>query len=369
MYAELDHLPSVGLGADNNNIISRATKPRFSTEEFPRDTYGQDTIDLWKHTAGRSKPWRQLPLSTRPKRANQKTQHQRTSKPQITTPAVQRPANFECHEKCRVPIRRPKARQSLHEELLSHEDEPEMLHCLHAQSVFASVDAEGGASPYDVEPERPFILSVWEATSLAHGIKDTERFLPLNLTFKRGWSLVRFLRDESHADVYSASRTMGCPGHMLGTQLEAHVFLHEDHGRPQHYAKRHKNRLRKTGNCLDTFWHDDRRVFIMSVPQAPDTFRLQNNESEFPCLVDQKVWAEKAAKRQREVRRQPTYAAVLRKSPVDALLGEHAQKVDTVYAKEMAQINFVTVKKRQKQRSKRQAQRESKRLHVENHGW
>lgn len=265
-------------------------------------------------------------------------------------------------------MRRPKARQSLHEEPLSDEDEPEMLHCLHAQSVFSSVDAEDEASPYDVEPERPFILSLWEATSLAHGIKGTERFLPLNLTFRRGWRLVRFLRDESHADVYFASRTMECPGHKLGTRLEAHVFLQEDHGRPQHYAKRHKNRLRKTGNCLDTFWYNDRHVYILSIPQAPHTFRLQNSESEFPWLVDQKLWAEKTAKRQREFRRNPTYAAMLQKSPVESLVGEHAQKVETVYAKEMAEIDRITAKRRQKQRGKRQAQRASKSLRVERHG-
>lgn len=378
------HLNDSACEADRNTNPDDTETLNFPNL-YSRDKCGSQLLTFWKSTAGKSKSWRRLPGPATPpyKERGSKDRYRQYDARQCSSQALSLPETFlrahqgKLHPLIRdvtqyhTPSKRPKQDRLLHYGCICDHYAADLLwedRAIETQdptnSTHQTIDQDD-----QLEPGNIFIRLKWDGWDLANVHEHLERSLPRGLRFRNGWCLGSFIRDESLTDVYSVSQETDVSCHNVELYLEAHVFVTGCDGRLESYAKRHKIRMRKSRNCLDTFWYDDRHVFILSIPQAPHTFRLQNSESEFPCLVDQKVWAEKTAKRQREFRRNSTYAAMLQKSPVESLVGGHAHKVDTAYVKEIAEIDRITAKKRKKQRCKRQAQRASKKLHVESHGY
>jgi hypothetical protein len=364
-------------GKTDNNIDETGAVSKVHTIGM----YGQDTLDFWKRTAGKNKSWRRSPaVATQPHNLRcLKRGYRQSFEIGISNLAVSLPATFlraqyrnmrllsssiACHQ---VLGRKPK--QDAHPILECHYRDNEEHLCWDDRDIVAhdqsSVDHDDIDQHDQLGPGDAFIQLTW---NLANVDGHTGRFLPRGLRFRNGWCFGAFVRDESFADVYSVSQETidSCLARRF--DLEAYHFLHGLYGKSEHYAVEHKKRMHKSGNCMDTFWYNDRHIFIMNIPQAPNLLRCRNTEQEYPALVNQKAWAKKMVQTQRALRRRPTYAAVLSKPVIEPPITELPHSSDTTYAKEMSRIDLVIAKKRQKQRSKRQVQRESKRLHLENHG-
>lgn len=351
---------------------------------YSRDKCGTQLLSFWKSTAGKSKSWRRLPGSTTPpyKERGSKDRCRQYNAKKCSSQALSLPETFlRAHQgrlhpliryvtQYHTPSKRQKQDRLLDYGCICDHSETDLLwedQKIETQdptnSTHQTIDQDD-----QLEPENIFIRLTWDGRDLANVHEHLGRSLPRGLQFRNGWCLGSFIRDESFTDVYSVSQETDVSCHNVELDLEAHVFTTRYDGHSESYARRHKNRLRKSGNCLDTFWYNDQHVFIMSVPQGPDTFRLRNNESEFPCWINEKVWAEKLAKRQRGFRGRPSYASVLQKPSMEHVVTGLAQEFNTVFARDMARTSLVTAKRRQKQWSKRQAQRASKSLQVESHG-
>ncbi|KAF2831417.1 hypothetical protein CC86DRAFT_401943 [Ophiobolus disseminans] len=215
------------------------------------------------------------------------------------------------------------------------------------------------------EPSSAFIRLTWKDTFLTNGTGQLERFLPTNLLFRSGWRIDRFLRNDSHSDVYSLSPTRySIPDSGPKQDLEAHVFLDEYHGNCENYARRQKRRMQESGNCLDTFWYNGRHVFIMNVPrQPPQQFKMRNVEEEFPTLIDPRKCKEHAALQRRNFHGRPSFAAIIgRKTPDTRVVFQPRSmpQVKTAFEKELEQIEKTRRKKQEKQRLKRRTQRDRK---------
>jgi hypothetical protein len=217
------------------------------------------------------------------------------------------------------------------------------------------------------DPGNMFLRLTWDGTSLLYGIPKVERLLPTGLVFPSGWRIGEFLRNESFADVYALDYAGS--DHAISHRkngLEAHVFLNRYHGNAETYVKKHKTRMRTTGNCLDTFWHEGKHVFVMGVPRKNIRFKLRNSEKEFPSLVDQKSWMAKATRRQRQHMKKPTYAAVLKSTSTQYVISQEEQEAvqpTTALERELRLLEERMEKKRHKQWARRRAQRHERRAH------
>jgi hypothetical protein len=218
------------------------------------------------------------------------------------------------------------------------------------------------------DPGNMFLKLTWNGAYLLYGIPKVERLLPTGLVFRSGWRVTWFLRNESFADVYALDYTgsdYAISNHKNG--LEAHVFLSHYHGgNAKTYVQKHKRRMQATGNCMDTFRHEGKHVFVMGVPRKDDRFKLPKNEKEFPSLVDQKSWTAKTTRRQREQMKKPTYAAVLKSTSTQHVFSQKGQKAVqpmTALERELRLVEEKKEKKRHKQWARRRAQRHERRVH------
>ncbi|KAF2035807.1 hypothetical protein EK21DRAFT_84213 [Setomelanomma holmii] len=345
------------------------------------DIVGANMLSVWKNTAGRSKSWRRCAKAPSSKLSqNQKMRSNglkiahHFSKAPLWVPVV-----FIRFERGRHPsksvriwryqeTRSPKETESIDEiTLLNRSGEtasPEKkdAHDLPVQRMKLIDPRRDGISASNPEPGKPFMRLTWKDRTLIHGTVQLDRFLPSGLMFRSGWRIVDFCRNDNHADIYflraDGARTEGEPC------LEAHVFLDEYHGNSETYAKRQKSRMRESGNCLDSFWYEGRHIFIMQVPKQMPQFRLKNTEDEFPSLVHRRKCIAYVALQRRVLRGKPSYAAVAGQTRGRQMMLQEPRSMPlakSALEKELEQIEKTRVKKKEKQRCKRQAAREANR--------
>lgn len=139
-----------------------------------------------------------------------------------------------------------------------------------------------------------------------------ERFLPMRLRFSSGWIVNGFLRNDSHADVYSIRDTnFRRPSFDHKAKFEAHVFLKEYHGNCETFAKRQKKCIRESGLCQEVFWYVGRHVFIVRVLEQKPSCVIGLSNIDFPSLVDQEVLVKRFARERTTSRRKPFYATIV----------------------------------------------------------
>jgi hypothetical protein len=213
-----------------------------------------------------------------------------------------------------------------------------------------------------------FLKLTWNGANFLYEIPKVERLLPTGLVFCSGWRIGEYLRNESFADVYALDYT-GSDYAISDRKngLDANVFLSHYHGgNAKTYVQKHKRRMQATGNCMDTFRHEGKHVFVMSVPRKNNRFKLRNSEKKFPSLVDQKSWMAKATRRQREHMKKPTYAAVLESTSTQYVISQEEQEAvqpTTALERELRLVEERKEKKRHKQWARRRAQRHERRAH------
>jgi hypothetical protein len=142
--------------------------------------------------------------------------------------------------------------------------------------------------------------------------------------------------------------------------IEAHVFLDEFHGNCEVYARRHKIRIRKSGDCIETFWYGARHVFVMRCEKKLEPFRLRNTEDEYPRLVDQRNCSDVAASQRQSFRARPSYTAIAGRKPSKSDVIHHPtlafEGIDAL-DKELERIEKMRSRKAEKQRVMRREQR------------
>jgi hypothetical protein len=328
----------VGDGSPNTEAIRDANVSR-SFETLPVvDVYGRKLLHLWKCSAGRHKSWRRYPRPT-----TQMYEQQRWSEwkrrcidhmlsmsvvwlPSAMLRSCQREACTRINRLVRrqSPDRSARRRESLAIDDTFDRNEGAISEYLNGKDCARQSKAKslerGIEGDHDLVPGHAFIRFTWKDNTLTNGVGQLDRFLPTGLLFCSGWRIGDFIRNDSHADVYSLS--MNNIHHCepdITSSLEAHVFLDEYHGNSQTFANRHKARMRRSGHCLDIFWHEGRHVFINEVQRERQLFKLRNNEEEFPSLISRKKCMKHIALQRRSFRGMPSFAAIVKYSPLQAV--------------------------------------------------
>jgi hypothetical protein len=343
--------------------------------------HGQTSIDVWRNTAGRSKSWRRCPKSVATGASH--TKHARrvvkySEKGFAKSPLWVPSAFVRSGQGPRARhVERPVERRG------SSWDSSRMQGA-DRYGVFDNVEFAMGNSrsckaPADAESKTParnhveadrnvaepgiaFLRFTWKDKVLTDGIGQLDRFLPTGLQFRAGWRIDGFLRNDSHADVYTLThiRTIHSKAKPKG-RLEAHVFLDEYHGNCAVYAKRQQSRMQESGHCLDIFWYGERRILVMEVAADAPWFRLRNTEEEFPSLVDPRMCMEHAALQRRCLRGKPSFAAIVGKRRPEVGVVRQVRSMPqekTQLERELEQIEKTRLKKAEKQRAKRRQQRD-----------
>ena len=345
------------------------------------DVTGQMSLDVWRGTAGNSKSWRRYPKAIASKQFRRKHTlskridvERRFDKALEWVPSAfvrsqhaERPSRMERIVRCRTPC--PRSQKMRHVD----------PHQLHAGNDFVIPERKCGdvsqAPHSEVQrlgrdtagndtrgPASVFIRFTWKNKILTNGVGQLDRFIPTGLLFRSVWRVDEFLRNESHADVYSLTNARIDPSRDERTAvLEGHVFLDEYHGNSEVYAKRQKTRMRESGNCLDAFWYNGRHIMVMKVLKQLSPFRLRNTEEEFPSLIDRGTCMVHVALQRRCFRGKPTYAAITGSRP-PAREAARLPSPKTVLEKEIEKIEKARLKKAHKQKWKRQVQRDARRF-------
>lgn len=216
-------------------------------------------------------------------------------------------------------------------------------------------------------PGKMFLRLTWEDRVLVGNFGLVDRFLPAGLIFCKQWLVQEFLRNDSYADVYRVVEA--CPSPQAGPklELEAHIFLNLCHENSGMYARRRTMRMRKSGNCVKSFWNNNRNILIMNVPEQLPCFLLRKTEEEFPSLVSQDAWVKEAKfwRRCRKVKR--TYAAVVReccRNDESEKSSEPSQRQEISTekgdARDMGQFQKSHERETEKRRARRKKQRRFK---------
>lgn len=364
-----------------NNIFHPSSTDTIADQHA---THGQSSLTTWKRAAGRSKSWKLVPKSTAPKptlhrqaRQNLDALEHQFAKSPLWLPAtfLRAQAKKTSPRLGRVVVWR-QGSESIPERARRYDPH---IHDFGGTPVVGSsrfytagTDQEAGAQTSGTttakgvgyEPGGAFIRFTWKDNVLIDGIGQLDRFLPIGLVFRNRWRVTGFLRNESFADVYSLNNPLGVRS--LATvplRLEVHVFLDEYHGNCAVYARRLRDRMLHSGNCLDIFWYGDRHVAVMRIQEKPTEFRLHITEKEFPILVNPDKCNDQVALRRRRFRGKPSFAAVVGgrwpgvSSDCQPMLMSEGK---SPLAKELERIEKARLKKAQKQRAKRQSQRDTR---------
>jgi hypothetical protein len=300
---------------------------------------GRKQLHIWKCSAGRSKSWRRFPrlrMQAYDQQAWRKWRRRKQSALEHTfaAPLVWLPSALLRSQSVgslprteRLPYRhfkdrRPKKHRCIridhayeHDEGITHHQADETL----PKGLTERLDSSGNRDDGTV-PGNAFIRFIWKDKTLVNGVGQLDRLLPTGLLFRSGRRIVKLIRNDSHADVYSLSidNIRHCEPEITSS-LEAHVFLDEYHGNSQTFANRQKARMRRSGHCLDIFWYEGRHVFINKIRRERQLFKLRNNEEEFPSLVSQKKCMKHIALQRRSFRGMPSFAAIVKYSPLQAV--------------------------------------------------
>ena len=211
--------------------------------------------------------------------------------------------------------------------------------------------------PYLGEPAPIFIRFTWQNKSLIRSSGEVDRFIAPNILLQGKWRVGNFIRNDSHADVYSVLHVDRHP-----YTAEAHFFLDQFYGNGDTYAKRYKARKRNNGECVDSFWYRGRNVFVIRVQEVKERFNFRNTEKEFPSLVQ---LGERNGKRSLQTLRsgtRATYAAVVTMALQDKQENRSANISTGPLPKHHKTTNMVerahktrSTKQREKRRAKRAA--------------
>ncbi|KAJ6285556.1 hypothetical protein J3E71DRAFT_373735 [Bipolaris maydis] len=355
---------------------------RIETKVEWRTAHGRSSLKKWRRAAGKSKSWKPYPKMKEPKhtRRNGRRRSSNGTEYRSIKPLLWLPATFLRSQKKEKPswsgrISRPREidsvpRQSRYHDSCNHnfEDTPIAPHGKYHTTASWNVQTRGSKpeifEDINEEPAGAFIRFTWKDKILTNGTGQLDRFLSASSILHSYWHVTSFLRNESFADVYSLSKPPFTPSSAEPeASLEAHVFLDEYHGNCAVYASRSKNRMRQSGNCLDTFWHNGRHVFIMKIPKKPTLFKLRNSEEEFPVLVDQNKCNEQVALQRRRFRSRPSFAAMAGGGWPNANSEFRPVQMDerkSPLEKELERIEKARMKKAERQRVKRKLQREER---------
>ncbi|EMD86331.1 hypothetical protein COCC4DRAFT_193557 [Bipolaris maydis ATCC 48331] len=347
-----------------------------------RTAHGRSSLKNWRRGAGKSKSWKLCSKSTVPKqtrlnasRRSSKGVVYRSAQPPLWLPAAfirsqtAKKSSWPGYMLRRQDIDSVPRRVRCHDPYThDFEDTPISQHGKHhtkaAQKVKTWESESEIAEDMNGEPAGAFIRFTWKDKILTNRTRQLDRFLSASSILHSYWHVTGFLRNESFADVYSLSKPPFTPSSAEPeASLEAHVFLDEYHGNCAVYASRSKNRMRQSGNCLDTFWHNGRHVFIMKIPKKPTLFKLRNSEEDFPVLVDKNKCNEQVALQRRRFRGRPSFAAMAGGGWPNANSEFRPVQMDerkSPLEKELERIEKARMKKAERQRVKRKLQREER---------
>lgn len=217
---------------------------------------------------------------------------------------------------------------------------------------------EGSVTAHHLlEPPPAFIRFTWEKGVLTKATGELDRFLPTNLLLQRRWRIQSFLRNDSHADVYSVldSTPSRSGTDVSREELEAHILLDEYHGNCDTFVKRRKRRWRESGECAASFWYRRRHVFIIRDSKKIRRFALKNMEEEFPSLIRRREISVPCAVRCRQWCGAETYASAVKAMESD----NNPEKDSRTPAAENDETPVKKDRQRRaaKQRNKRRAKR------------
>jgi hypothetical protein len=150
----------------------------------------------------------------------------------------------------------------------------------------------------DHEPGTAFIRLTWANNNSASLHGHLDRLVAAGSVLCKRWQVVRFARNDNHADVYYVEQIKPCSSRNEHLEkIEAHLFLDEYHGNSKVYARRKQERMQRSDNCRDKFWYRNRLVLVMRVSNVTEPYLLRNTQAEFPILVDQEKLAKALAVR------------------------------------------------------------------------
>ncbi|KAL6703671.1 hypothetical protein ACN47E_009445 [Coniothyrium glycines] len=315
-------------------------------------TMGAKDVARWKKGAGKNKSWKRCPKMMHPPTV----QHKEEDKLRKRAAKASRAMDHFSTSPLWIPhvlvqdSRR--TRQSRGVKLLRYrlrgrgDDEKKSMILDHANETPAENDTpqdnEHTQRPQEPphaidhgEPRPALMRLTWTAASV-NGVGSLERFLAPGLSVRSRWRIARFLRNDSHADVYAMVDALAA-----GRTLEGHYFLPSYQGNGETYAKRHKRRMRGGGHCVASFWFEGRDMLIMRIPVAVGGFRMRSLKREFPPLDTE---AEPGRYGSTVVGRTivPSYADIVRKSlavvdSADQLCKNRSKQVKGTYGKKWKQ--------------------------------
>ncbi|KAF1940318.1 hypothetical protein EJ02DRAFT_495090 [Clathrospora elynae] len=149
---------------------------------------------------------------------------------------------------------------------------------------------------------------MWKDKAIVHEATELDNFLATDLLLQYRWRIQRFVRKDSHADVYSLLDELHPE-----LELEGHYFMAVEIGNCGAYATRKQRRMRESRQYIQNFWHDDTMRLVMRVPEPVNSYQLRNTQREFSSLINQGRLAKKIAPWALGSKDKPTYTAVLRK--------------------------------------------------------
>ena len=364
--------PSIRWDLDDTTDTCMGLSP---TQWQLRDVQGQKRLNAWRCSAGRHKSWRRCPKVLAVTAAQQRlisVQLRKLDGISFKSP-LWIPQAFQQYQyedkrgrgdkltRLRQQKRVPKKGNWKEDYDLGVHDEP--TNAMRSHNVGHHDTRSIGQhdlSQQSVEPGKAFIRLIWEKETRANPIGQLGRFLVTGLLLFGRWRILQFLRNDSHADVYSVEdmHFRGSRRH-TSAQLEAHYFMSQCSGNWRTAAKRKQNRLLRSERFQANFSYGDRCMVILKVNQMTEIFDLRQRIDEFPVLGGRKE--PKLLYAQSEHR---SYAEVLRQAISDdgmATRTEIHQLPKTVSVKKMQFPSLAKARRAEKQRLARLEQRQAQR--------
>jgi hypothetical protein len=379
-----------GFVAEDVCVGDHSSEALLAKQDYRRaDAFGRASLSAWKHTAGRGKSWNRCAIVTAPS----PSQHIHvvvipgeiiTAIPRSESHCIKDRSHIPCTTRNQVFMRilrtlqRPvPSRSGRQKKFLRH------MECNDDFDQNFEIE-EGFDYAGEMTKEVRSHLTHEDAHKKPHAFRrlilDTrmvglvedreERFYPYGIVLGHTWRMGRFLRNDSHADVYATFSThIEYSSSVPESNFEAHIFLYEYRGNSAAYARRHKGRMRKGSHCVRTFWHDGRHVFIMFVPAPSSIFTFHNTEEEYPSLVTKKTWVGLMGKRQRPSRELRTYAKVTQGSQpqqqaAGASVHNHLPNMESTQENVREDLRQSSSARSRKQKNKRRVQRTARKPKV-----
>jgi len=330
---------------------------------------GHGALTIWKNTAGANKSWRRCPKVVIWRHSKHRSRSSRLAE-YTTDLFVSRlwiPHIFERHPPSKTTLK-PKRLIRVKQARFTpskHKWTPlGDMHDCNTMLTKRGNDASSKRSPgkypskSDVtEPGTAFTRLIWDVERKAKPWRQLDCFVPSGQLFRKRWRVLTFLRNDSHADVYSVHDIMFRSSRRHESiETEAHFFLDDLHGNWLTAAKRKQGRLRSGQGFEDEFSYGIRCVIVVRVLAKAQTFDLRMSEKDFPYLT-----CKRTAPRAYSMSGGESYASIVRKSAIGAST-ELQQRVQPHQSIRDAKRSVnARVKRSEKQRMQRLAQRHAQR--------